>query len=146
VLHDLREFPKDLEAGILSRLKIMGNLNIAERRLPQDGRTTFELSTGDAVDLRLASIPSLYGENITIRILEVSPLPPTLASLGLVGANLARFEAALNGHANADVELMPRLNHLFMAGDGPSTPKDYEVPGHVGQEVIERIADFLVRR
>jgi type IV pilus assembly protein PilB len=95
VLHDLREFPKDLEAGILSRLKIMGNLNIAERRLPQDGRTTFELSTGDAVDLRLASIPSLYGENITIRILEVSPLPPTLASLGLVGANLARFEAAL---------------------------------------------------
>jgi len=95
VLHDLREFPRELQAGILSRLKIMGNLNIAERRLPQDGRTTFELSSGEAVDLRLASIPSLYGENIAIRILEVSPLPPTLASLGLVGQNLARFEVAL---------------------------------------------------
>lgn len=95
VLHDLREFPKELQAGILSRLKIMGNLNIAERRLPQDGRTTFELASGEAVDLRLASIPSLYGENITIRILEVSPLPPTLASLGLVDENLARFEVAL---------------------------------------------------
>jgi type IV pilus assembly protein PilB len=95
VLHELREFPKDLQAGILSRIKIMGNLNIAERRLPQDGRTSFELSSGEAVDLRLASIPSMYGENITIRILEVSALPPTLASLGLRGENLSRFEAAL---------------------------------------------------
>lgn len=95
VLHDMREFPKELQAGIISRLKIMGNLDIAERRLPQDGRTSFELSSGEAVDLRLASIPSMYGENLTIRILEVTPLPPTLASLGLVGENLARFEKAL---------------------------------------------------
>ncbi len=95
VLHELREFPKDMQAGIISRLKIMGNMNIAERRLPQDGRTTFELSDGKAVDLRLASIPSLHGENITLRILEVSPLPPTLASLGLDGDNLARFESSL---------------------------------------------------
>ena len=95
VLHDLREFPRELQAGIVSRLKIMGSLDIAERRLPQDGRTSFELSSGEAVDLRLASIPSLYGENIAIRILEVSPLPPTLASLGLSGDNLARYEQAL---------------------------------------------------
>ncbi len=95
VLHELREFPKEAQAGILSRLKIMGNLNIAERRLPQDGRTTFALSSGGAVDLRLASLPSLHGENITVRILEVSPLPPTLASLGLTGENLERFEQTL---------------------------------------------------
>ena len=114
VLHDLREFPKELQAGILSRLKIMGNLNIAERRLPQDGRTTFELSSGEAVDLRLASIPSLYGENITIRILEVSPLPPTLASLGLVGENLARFEAALKAPEGGIVIVGP-------TGSGKST-------------------------
>ncbi len=95
VLHDLREFPLDLQPGIISRIKIMGNVNIAERRLPQDGRTTFELSSGEAVDLRLATIPSLYGENITIRILEVSPLPPTLAQLGLTGDNLERFQKAL---------------------------------------------------
>ncbi|MEZ5126228.1 MAG: ATPase, T2SS/T4P/T4SS family [Thermoleophilia bacterium] len=95
VLHELREFSRELQPGILSRLKIMANLNIAERRLPQDGRTSFELTSGEVVDLRLASIPSLYGENITVRILEVAPLPPTLNSLGLTGANLARFEAAL---------------------------------------------------
>jgi type IV pilus assembly protein PilB len=114
VLHDLREFPRELQAGILSRLKIMGNLNIAERRLPQDGRTTFELSSGEAVDLRLASIPSLYGENITIRILEVSPLPPTLASLGLVGENLARFETALKAPEGGIVIVGP-------TGSGKST-------------------------
>ncbi len=95
VLHDLREFPLDMQAGIISRLKIMANLNIAERRLPQDGRTSFELSSGEQVDLRLATIPSLYGENITIRILEVSALPPTLAQLGVAGDNLARFQRAI---------------------------------------------------
>jgi len=114
VLHDLREFPKDLQAGILSRLKIMGNLNIAERRLPQDGRTTFELSSGEAVDLRLSSIPSIYGENIAIRILEVSPLPPTLASLGLDGANLERFERALRAPEGGIVIVGP-------TGSGKST-------------------------
>jgi type IV pilus assembly protein PilB len=114
VLHDMREFPKELQAGIISRLKIMGNLNIAERRLPQDGRTSFELSSGEAVDLRLASIPSMYGENLTIRILEVSPLPPTLASLGLVGDNLQRFEAALKAPEGGIVIVGP-------TGSGKST-------------------------
>jgi len=114
VLHELREFPKELQAGIISRIKIMGNLNIAERRLPQDGRTSFELSSGDAVDLRLASIPSMYGENISIRILEVSALPPTLASLGLTGENLARFEQALKAPEGGIVIVGP-------TGSGKST-------------------------
>ena len=114
VLHEMREFPKELQPGIISRLKIMGNLNIAERRLPQDGRTTFELSSGEAVDLRLASIPSMYGENLTIRILEVSALPPTLASLGLVGDNLTRYETALKAPEGGIVIVGP-------TGSGKST-------------------------
>jgi type IV pilus assembly protein PilB len=114
VLHEMREFPKELQAGIISRLKIMGNLNIAERRLPQDGRTSFELSSGEAVDLRLASIPSMYGENLTIRILEVSPLPPTLSSLGLIGDNLVRFEEALKAPEGGIVIVGP-------TGSGKST-------------------------
>jgi type IV pilus assembly protein PilB len=95
VLHPLREYPRELQAGITSRLKIMGNMNIAERRLPQDGRITFELSSGEVADLRLASIPSQYGENMTLRILEASALPPTLESLGFDGANLERYAQAL---------------------------------------------------
>ena len=95
VLHDLRTLPKETQAGIISRLKIMGGMNIAERRLPQDGRTSFELAGGETADLRLASIPSLYGEHLTIRILEVAPLPPTLGDLGLAGPSLERYEQAL---------------------------------------------------
>jgi len=73
----------------------MANMDIAERRLPQDGRASFETTDGAVVDMRLASIPSLYGENITIRILENSPLPPTLVSLGFAESSLARFREAI---------------------------------------------------
>jgi type IV pilus assembly protein PilB len=95
VLHKLREYPAEVQAGIVSRIKIMGNMDIAERRMPQDGRTSFETSDGKAVDLRLASVPTLHGENISIRILEVSPLLPSLDSLGLTGPSLERFMGAV---------------------------------------------------
>jgi type IV pilus assembly protein PilB len=95
VLHDLREYPVELQAGIISRLKIMASMDIAERRLPQDGRASFETTDGDVVDMRLASIPSLYGENLTIRVLEVAPLPPTLVSLGFAESSLTRYEEAI---------------------------------------------------
>ncbi len=146
VLHEMREFPKELQAGIISRLKIMGNLNIAERRLPQDGRTSFELSSGEAVDLRLASIPSMYGENLTIRILEVSPLPPTLASLGLIGDNLTRFEAALKAPEGGIVIVGP-------TGSGKSTTlyttleliKSPQRKVYTVEDPIERKIDGIVQ-
>jgi type IV pilus assembly protein PilB len=146
VLHEMREFPKDLQAGIISRLKIMGNLNIAERRLPQDGRTTFELSSGEAVDLRLASIPSMHGENLAIRILEVSPLPPTLASLGLVGQNLTRFEGALAAPEGGIVIVGP-------TGSGKSTTlyttleliKSPERKVYTVEDPIERKIDGIIQ-
>jgi type II secretory ATPase GspE/PulE/Tfp pilus assembly ATPase PilB-like protein len=69
----------------------MGDMNIAEPC--QDGRVSLETQWRGG--RRTASIPSLYGENITLRILEVSPLPPTLASLGLSEKTLARYELAL---------------------------------------------------
>jgi type IV pilus assembly protein PilB len=146
VLHELREFPKDLQPGIISRMKIMGNLNIAERRLPQDGRTSFELSSGDAIDLRLASIPSMYGENITIRILEVSSLPPTLASLGLVGENHVRFEEALKAPEGGIVIVGP-------TGSGKSTTlyttleliKTPERKLYTVEDPIERKIDGIIQ-
>jgi len=146
VLHEMREFPKDLQAGITSRLKIMGNLDIAERRLPQDGRATFELSSGAAVDLRLASIPSLYGESLTIRVLEASRLPPTLASLGLIGDNLSRFEDALKAPEGGIVIVGP-------TGSGKSTTlyttleliKSPERKVYTVEDPIERKIDGIVQ-
>ena len=95
VLHELREYPLSLSPGVISRLKIMGTMDISERRLPQDGRTSFETSAGERVDLRLVSIPSMFGENITIRLLEMSPVIPTLDDLGLIGPSRERYEAAI---------------------------------------------------
>jgi len=95
VLHELRELPLAMHSGIVSRLKIMGSMDIAERRLPQDGRTSFESSSGQQIDLRLSTIPSMRGENLTIRLLEVSPTIPTLDDLGMRGAGRERYEAAI---------------------------------------------------
>jgi type IV pilus assembly protein PilB len=95
VLHELREFPLALHPGIVSRLKIMGSMDISERRLPQDGRTTFESSSGQLLDLRLASIPSMHGESMTLRLLEVSPVIPTLEDLGMEGSGRDLYEQAV---------------------------------------------------
>ena len=89
VLHKLREFPVEVQAGIVSRIKIMGNMDIAERRMPQDGRTSFETSSGDAVDLRLACHPD------PARREHLDPHPRGLAPAA--GARRARPHRALPG-------------------------------------------------
>jgi alpha-beta hydrolase superfamily lysophospholipase len=57
--------------------------------------------------------------------------------------DLSRFKVALAGHANATVRELPRLNHLFMAGEGKSRPEEYDRPSHVDGEVIDAIAAFV---
>jgi len=96
VMHPLRELTPAVTPGVVSRLKIMGSMDIAERRLPQDGRTSLETPGGQQLDLRLASIPSLHGESIAIRLLEVSAAIPTMDALGLGGAARERYEAAVS--------------------------------------------------
>ncbi len=69
VLFDAHKLPKDLQEEAVSRVKIMGNMNIAEKRLPQDGRAS--VTVGDrAIDLRIASLPGSYGERVVIRLLD----------------------------------------------------------------------------
>jgi len=121
-------------------------MNIAERRLPQDGRTSFELASGEAVDVRMASIPSLHGENITLRILEVAPLPPTLASLGLSETTLARYEKALKAPEGGIVICGP-------TGSGKSTTlyttleliKSPDKKIYTVEDPIERKIDGIVQ-
>jgi type IV pilus assembly protein PilB len=79
---------------VVSRIKIMGDMNIAEKRLPQDGRATFR-ADNRAVDLRIASIPTVFGENITIRLLDDSMFNITLEDLGMGKHELSHFRTAL---------------------------------------------------
>ncbi len=94
VLHQLTEVHKDLKEGVVSRIKILGDMDIAERRLPQDGRATFR-SDGRAVNLRIASIPTVFGENVTIRLLDDRNTKITLEELGMGEGELVQVRQAL---------------------------------------------------
>ncbi len=90
VLHDAFEVPKGLQDEVVSRFKVMGKMNIAERRLPQDGRASVQV--GDqVVDLRLSSLPTRFGERVVIRLLEKTKRLLNLLELGMDGDTLARF-------------------------------------------------------
>lgn len=71
ILHDVESPPKKLKAAVISRIKIMAKLNIAERRIPQDGRIKLKV-LGKEVDLRVSTLPTMYGESVVMRILDKS--------------------------------------------------------------------------
>ena len=81
VLVDSDDFPKQVQAGILSRIKIMARLNIAEQRLPQDGRIKVPVR-GKEIDLRVSTVPTLYGESVVLRILDRQEVRLDFAALG----------------------------------------------------------------
>jgi len=81
VLLDYESPPKRLQAAVISRVKIMAKMNIAERRLPQDGRIRLQI-LGKDLDLRVSTIPTLYGESVVMRILDRSTLLLSLGELG----------------------------------------------------------------
>lgn len=82
VLHEILEPPRVLAPLIISRLKIMAKLDIAEKRLPQDGRISLRIA-GRAVDVRISSIPTYYGERIVLRILDKQTVPLDLKRLSM---------------------------------------------------------------
>jgi len=95
VLYDSAAPPKSLQAAIASRVKIMAALDIAERRLPQDGRFRIKLA-GREVDLRVSVLPTVHGEKIVMRVLDKGTLNPSLDALGLEPEELATFRAAID--------------------------------------------------
>jgi len=93
VLHDVMRSPKSIQSGVISRLKIMADINIAERRVPQDGRVGLVVG-GKAIDLRVATLPTVYGEKVVIRILDKSSVLLNLQDLGFADENFTRFETS----------------------------------------------------
>jgi general secretion pathway protein E len=95
VLHDVEAPARRLQAAIVSRIKIMAKLNIAERRLPQDGRIKLRLM-GREIDLRVSTLPTLYGESVVLRILDRSSIVVNLDSLGFPADTLKQFDKLIN--------------------------------------------------
>ncbi len=95
ILREVFTQPKNLQYAIISRIKIMSELNIAERRLPQDGRIQLKVDNHD-VDIRVSTIPTVNGENIVMRILDKSNLIVRLEDLGFSPSTLKRFKKAID--------------------------------------------------
>jgi len=95
VLHEMLAPPKRLESAILSRLKIMSNLDIAERRLPQDGRIKLRYSNRE-IDFRVSTLPTIFGEKAVLRILDKEALKLDLTQLGFDEWSLDKFNAAIH--------------------------------------------------
>jgi type IV pilus assembly protein PilB len=86
VLHETQRIPKRSAIGVTTRLKVLAKLDIAERRKPQDGRISLSAqSAGRMLDVRVATLPSVEGESVVMRLLDKSKKPPTLEEVGLGG-------------------------------------------------------------
>ncbi len=87
ILQEKLQLPREMQAPVVSRIKILSGMKIDEKRLPQDGRFTFT-ADGQEVDLRVSSLPTVHGEKIVMRLLKKTGKVPTLAELGLRGRAL----------------------------------------------------------
>lgn len=90
ILYDIKSYSKGLQNTIVSRIKIMAHLNIAEKRLPQDGKINFDIA-GKHIDMRISVLPTNYGESIVIRILDKDSVILGLNQLGLLPDSLAEI-------------------------------------------------------
>jgi type IV pilus assembly protein PilB len=97
VLREVQRIPKRMAPGVTTRLKVLAKLDIAERRKPQDGRITLSTSAvGRMLDIRVATLPTVEGEKVVMRLLDKSRRPPTMVELGLSEEMRADLEQVVN--------------------------------------------------
>jgi type IV pilus assembly protein PilB len=93
VLHEMQTAPRSIQNGVISRLKIMSDIDIAERRKPQDGRMTVR-HAGRQIDLRVATLPTVWGEKVVMRILDNSSTTLNVRALALLERNFEAYKTA----------------------------------------------------
>jgi general secretion pathway protein E len=142
VLNEVESPPRRLSAAVISRVKIMANLDIAERRLPQDGRIKLRIQ-GKEIDLRVSTVPTMHGESVVMRILDKGGVPLDFESLGFDGKALEVFLAGLNqphgvllvtgptgsGKTTTLYTALDRLNQPDVKILTVEDPVEYQMPG-----------------
>ncbi|MBN2404724.1 MAG: Flp pilus assembly complex ATPase component TadA [Coriobacteriia bacterium] len=142
VLHEVMRSPKTTQQAIISRFKIMSDMDIAETRKPQDGHTALTVS-GHKLDFRVSTLPTVYGERIVLRILRKDSIMLRLEDLGFLPGSLSRFESSFRKPYGAILVTGPTgsgksttlygainvlnepLKHIITAED----PVEYRLPG-----------------
>jgi general secretion pathway protein E len=142
VLHDVESPPKRLSAAVISRIKIMANLDIAERRLPQDGRIRLRVQ-GKEIDLRVSTVPTMHGESVVMRILDKGGVALDFARLGFEDDTLQSFLDVLlqphgillvtgptgSGKTTTLYTALERLNKPDVKILTVEDPVEYQMPG-----------------
>ena len=142
VLHETESPPRRLSAAVISRIKIMANLDIAERRLPQDGRIKLRVQ-GKEIDLRVSTVPTMHGESVVMRILDKGGVALDFHALGFDEANLKVFTAILDqphgillvtgptgsGKTTTLYTALDRLNKPDVKILTVEDPVEYQMPG-----------------
>jgi general secretion pathway protein E len=142
VLNEVESPPRRLSAAVISRVKIMASLDIAERRLPQDGRIKLRIQ-GKEIDLRVSTVPTMHGESVVMRILDKGGVPLDFAALGFDGAVLERFQEALgephgvllvtgptgSGKTTTLYTALDKLNRPDVKILTVEDPVEYQMPG-----------------
>lgn len=150
-LEDYRQLPADVQAALISRFKVLAEMDIAERRAPQDGRFTIGVGPGGGrLDVRVASLPTRHGERMTLRLLAADATSLTLAGLGMGERDLRTFEHAIarphglvlltgpTGSGKSTTLYAALRRRLQHAGGNIITiedPVEYELPGVAQVEV-----------
>jgi general secretion pathway protein E len=145
ILYKVLQPPLKAHAGIVSRIKIMAQLNIAEKRLPQDGRFRVRVAGRD-IDIRVSSLPTAFGERVVLRLLDKTSNILSLEEIGLGSSLLRQFEGMINknhgiflvtgptgsGKTTTLYAALTRLNNLEKNIITVEDPIEYQLPG-VGQ-------------
>ncbi len=160
VLHEVLRPPKRFQASIISRVKIMGGLNIAEKRLPQDGRIRIKIAGRD-IDIRLSTVPTVHGERVVMRLLDKSAVLLDLSQIGFNEDNLRTMNALIQKSHGIILVTGPtgsgKTTTLYAALSKINTPDvniltvedpvEYQLPGigqvHVNEKIDLSFANVL---
>ena len=152
ILQERLVLPRKVHEALISRVKILSNLKIDEKRIPQDGRFTFKLKD-DVVDLRIATLPTVNGEKVVMRLLPKTGSAPTLQDLGLRGSALKNFEENVikphgiilitgptgSGKTTTLFGVLSKINKPNLNIVTLEDPVEYQIPG-VNQVQINPLA------
>ena len=140
VLREVMSIPPKLQHAVTARLKLLGELNIAEKRVPQDGRFSVKLND-QKIDFRVASLPTAYGEKVVLRLLDTAAVDPDLQKLGFVAEGLralrGRLPQAVRGHPGYGADGLGQVH------DALRHPQRAELPGeeHHNRRGPRRVQD-----
>lgn len=130
VLRRVFTVPRTTQAAVIARIKVMGNMNIAEHKIPLDGRSNIRMGEKD-IDLRISTLPTVYGEKVVIRLLNKSTSLLSTKGIGLEGRNLVKFNALLENSNGVILIVGP-------TGSGKSSSM-YTMIGQLNTEAVNLV-------